>query len=314
MTQIILISIGAGLLSALLFASVLTGSLLTIVLQIFAQLPIQGAALTFGPRAGLIAAAAAVAALLLVSGLPDQTVSFSLNFAAPALLAGYLAGLRNTDLPVDDPAGWYPLGRLLSIVGGAAVLIFLLLGLYSDFTPESAVLAIETHANALLQTAVDAGEVTPQTINQIAVFFVALFPFIATAGIVAVTALNLVLAMRIARRYGTFARPATGIRTLAIPRAVHLTALAAIVLIWITGSAPPLLTAVAGASSSLVILSGFAALHALTGRLASRGIILVAVYGSIILFTFPLLLILILGWIDGFLNLRGRPGPDPSNS
>ncbi len=82
MTQIILISIGAGLLSALLFASVLTGSLLAIVLQIFAQLPIQSASLTFGPRAGLIAAVAAVAALLLVSGLPSQTVSYSLNFAA----------------------------------------------------------------------------------------------------------------------------------------------------------------------------------------------------------------------------------------
>ena len=109
MTQIILISIGAGLLSALLFASVLTGSLLAIVLQIFAQLPIQSASLTFGPRAGLIAAVAAVAALLLVSGLPSQTVSYSLNFAAPALLASYLAGLRNTELPVDQLSSWYPL-------------------------------------------------------------------------------------------------------------------------------------------------------------------------------------------------------------
>nr|WP_306267147.1 DUF2232 domain-containing protein [Pararhizobium sp. IMCC3301] len=314
MTQIILISIGAGLLSALLFASVLTGSLLAIVLQIFAQLPIQSAALTFGPRAGLIAAVAAVAALLLVSGLPAQTVSYSLNFAAPALLASYLAGLRNTDLPVDQLAGWYPLGRLLSFVGGAAILIFLLLGLYSDFTPESAVLAIETQASVLLEGAVDTTEVPPQTITQIAVFFVALFPFVATAGLVAVTGLNLVLAIRIARRYGTFARPATSITTLVIPRAVHLTAMAAFLAIWLTGSTPPLLTSVAGASSALVILSGFAALHALTRRLASRGIILVAVYGSIILFTFPLLLILILGWIDGFLNLRGRFQSNTSNS
>ncbi len=230
------------------------------------------------------------------------------------MLASYLAGLRNTELPVDQLSSWYPLGRLLSFVGGAAVLIFLLLGLYSDFTPESAVLAIENQATILLEGAVDSGEVPPQTITQIAVFFVAVFPFVATAGIVAITGLNLVLAMRIARRYGTFARPATSITALKIPRAVHLTALAALLALWMIGSTPPLLTSVAGAASALVILSGFAALHALTRRLASRSIILFAVYGSIILFTFPLLLILILGWIDGFLNLRGLPQSNASNS
>ena len=98
------------------------------------------------------------------------------------------------------------------------------------------------------------------------------------------------------------------------PLDADLTALAALLALWIIGSTPPLLTSVAGAASALVILSGFAALHALTRRLASRSIILFAVYGSIILFTFPLLLILILGWIDGFLNLRGLPQSNASNS
>lgn len=314
MTQIILISIGAGLLSALLFASILTGSLVAIILQIFSQLPLQTVSLTFGPRTSLIAALAAVAALLLVSGLPSQTLSYALNFAVPALIASYLAGLKNTDFPDDNLAAWYPIGRILTIVAGAAVIIFILLSLYSGFSPDQAVAAIEAQTLDMFDPAVESGQITSETIRQLAIFFVSLFPFVAAAGLVVMTTVNLILAIRIARRYGTFKRPPTSIQLLDIPRIVHVVALAAVVIIWTSGASHPFITAIAGAASTLVIFSGFAALHALTSRLASRRIILFATYGSIILFTFPLLLILILGWIDGFLNLRGRVSGNAANS
>lgn len=306
MTQIILISIGAGLLSALLFASILTGSLVSLVLQIIAQLPLQTTSLTFGPRASVIAGVAAIAALLIISGQPGQTLSFALNFATPALIASYLAGLKDSDLPDNDIAAWYPIGRILTIIAGAAFIVFVVLSFYSGFQPEQAVAAIESQALILFDPAVDSGQITPEAINRLAIFFVALFPFVATAGFVIVTTLNLVLAIRIARRYGTFARPTTSIRFLDIPRTVHIVALASLIIIWTSGASHPFLTAIAGASSTLVVFSGFAALHALTSQLSARRIILFATYGSIILFTIPLLLILILGWIDGFLNLRGR--------
>ncbi|MGJ8533073.1 MAG: DUF2232 domain-containing protein [Alphaproteobacteria bacterium] len=313
MTQILLISIGAGLLSALLFASILTGSLIAIVMQIFAQLPLQTASLTFGPRASYIAAFAAIVALLFVSGLPSQTISFALNFATPALIASYLAGLKNTDIQEDDLAAWFPLGRILTVIAGASFVVFVLLSFYSGFTPEEAVTAIETQALILLEPTIESGQITLETINQLAVFFVALFPFVAAAGFVVVTTLNLVLAIRIARRYGTFKRPPSSIQSLEIPRIVHIIALASLAMIWTSGMSHPFLAAIAGASSTLVVFAGFAALHALTSRLSAQRIILFATYGSIILFTFPLLLILILGWIDGFLNLRGRSSDRASN-
>lgn len=314
MTQIILISIGVGLLSTLLFASILTGSLVAIILQLFSQLPLQTISLTFGPRFGAIAALAAIVALLFVSGMPSQTLSFALNFAAPALIASYLAGLKNTDFSDEDPVAWYPLGRILTIIAGSAFVVFVLLSLYSGFTPDQAVAAIEAQALTLLEQSVEGGQITPQTIKQLAVFFVALFPFVATAGLVVMTTLNLVLAIRIARRYGTFKRPTTSIQALDIPRIVHVVALASLAIIWASGASHPFLVAIAGASSTLVVFSGFAALHALTSHLSARRIILFATYGSIILFTFPLLLILILGWIDGFINLRGRSNDRASNS
>lgn len=314
MTQIILISIGAGLLSALLFASILTGSLTAIVMQIFAQLPIQIASLTFGPRASIFAALAATLALLFVSGLPSQTIAFALNFAAPALIASYLAGLKNTDHSDEDLASWFPFGRVLTVIAGASFFVFVLLSLYSGFTPEQAVTAIEAQALILFGPAVESGQITLDTVNQLAVFFVGLFPFVATAGFVVVTTLNLVLAIRIARRYGTFKRPPGNIQSLQIPRIVHIIALASLAMIWTSGASHPFLAAIAGASTTLVVFAGFATLHALTSQLSSRRIILFATYGSIILFTLPLLLILILGWIDGFLNLRGRSTDRAQNS
>ncbi len=314
MTQIILISIGAGLLSALLFSSILTGSLVAIVLQIFSQLPIQTASLTFGPRSSIIAAIAAITALLFLSGLPSQTLSFALNFAAPALVASYLAGLRNTELPTDNLVAWFPLGRILTIIATMAFIIFVMLSLYSGFTPDEAVAVIEAQAISLLQQPIDGGQITAEMINKLAVFFVAMFPFVATVGFVLMTTLNLVLAIRIARRYGTFERPKSGIQNLEIPRLVHVVALASLLIIWTSGATHPFLAAIAGAATTLGAFSGFAALHALTNSLSAKRIILFAVYGSIILFTLPLLLILILGWIDGFLNLRGHSSDRASDS
>src|SRR5260221_13976669 len=88
MMQIILVGLGAGAAAALLFASVVSGSIAAIFLFYLAPLPILIAALGWSHVAGLIAAAAATAALM----GPFRTV-----FIAPPVLAfgawwlGYLA-------------------------------------------------------------------------------------------------------------------------------------------------------------------------------------------------------------------------------
>src|SRR3954451_23244697 len=56
MMQIVLIALGAGAASALLFASIISGSPLSFVLANFAQLPIMLAALGLTHLAGLLAA------------------------------------------------------------------------------------------------------------------------------------------------------------------------------------------------------------------------------------------------------------------
>lgn len=314
MTQTILISIGAGILSALLFGSVLAGAFAALVLPLFAQLPVQIASLTFGPRSGVISAIAAAIAIVAAAGLVEISVPYALNVAAPALIASYLIALRNTDIEEADIAAWFPMGRVLSAVAVTSVICIILLGVHTGFSPQTAVEAIKPQAEIMLQSSINAGQITPEIISEAVSVFVAVLPFVAASALVLITSLNLTLAIRISRRYGAFKRPAASIATLQFPKLMYVTALFAVAVIWITGQATPILAVVAGASVSLVIIAGFAALHALTQKMAARNIVLIAVYGGIIFFGFPILLILALGWLDGFLNLRGRFAHGTSNS
>src|SRR6266576_1040447 len=90
MMQIVLIGLGAGAAAALLFASVASGSLISILLFYLAPLPILIAALGWSHWAALIAACAAAAGLALIFG-GFFFVAFLLGVGLPAWWLGYLA-------------------------------------------------------------------------------------------------------------------------------------------------------------------------------------------------------------------------------
>ncbi len=90
MMQIVVIGLGAGAAAALLFASVASGSLLSILLFYLAPLPILITALGWSHWAGLIGAIAAAAGLALVFG-SVFFFAFLLSAGLPAWWLGYLA-------------------------------------------------------------------------------------------------------------------------------------------------------------------------------------------------------------------------------
>src|SRR4051794_31219477 len=90
MLNVILIGIGAGAAAALLFATVVSGSLFSILLFYLAPLPIMIAALGWSHWAGLIAALVAAAGLGLVF-TPALFVVFLAAIGLPAWWLGYLA-------------------------------------------------------------------------------------------------------------------------------------------------------------------------------------------------------------------------------
>src|SRR3954447_15205406 len=113
MMQIALIVLGAGATSALLFASIVSGSPLSFVLANFAQLPIMLAAIGWTHMAGLLAAVIASLALA-VATTGSVAIAFLLGIGLPAWWIGYLALLARS-APGSDPAGmeWYPVGRIV---------------------------------------------------------------------------------------------------------------------------------------------------------------------------------------------------------
>src|SRR3954454_15399569 len=113
MTQILLIGIGAGAASALLFASLASLSSFAILLVYFCPLPILIAGIGWNYLAGVLAALCATGSLAFV--LDSLSVLlFVVSFALPAGWLGYLCLLAR---PVQGAAGetleWYPVGRIV---------------------------------------------------------------------------------------------------------------------------------------------------------------------------------------------------------
>src|SRR4051812_10113172 len=119
--QIALIGIGAGAASALLFASVASGSVLSIFLFYVAPLPILIAALGWSHWAAAIAALGAAATLASVFG-GVFFLAFMAGTGLPAWWLGYLAMLARPAQP-SGALEWYPSGRLVLWCAGFAALV-----------------------------------------------------------------------------------------------------------------------------------------------------------------------------------------------
>src|SRR5438270_9376254 len=111
MIQIGLMGLGAGAASALLFASIASGSPLSFVLANFAQLPILLAAVGWTHLAGLLAALVATVGLAIAT-TGSVALAFLLGIGLPAWWIGYLALLGRPSDRNPGEVEWYPVGRI----------------------------------------------------------------------------------------------------------------------------------------------------------------------------------------------------------
>ena len=144
-----LIAIAAGAASALMFASIISGALISLVLFYLAPLPLMVAAIGWGPLSAAIGGVAATIGLGALFGLP-YCIAYALTVALPAWWLGHLAMLGrpvanaaagNGAAPVAPSMEWYPTGRLLLWVTGFAVL-----------TTSAAMLTLGTDAATIVGT------------------------------------------------------------------------------------------------------------------------------------------------------------------
>jgi hypothetical protein len=323
MVAILLIALAAGCASALMFASLISGALISLVLFYLAPLPLMVAAIAWGPLSASIGGIAAAGGLGAIFGFP-YLVAYAVMVALPAWWLGHLVLLgrpaANGALPGDGatPATadleWYPVGRILLWISGFAAL-----------TTFAALLTLGTDAatingalrDGLLRIISAQGEVLSPETEQVIEAVVVVVPIVASIFAMPTLTLNLWLAAKITATSGRLHRPWPDLKTVALPPMTLVALCVAVALCFSGGLSAMLAEVVASALMMAYALTGFAVLHTVTQTLRSRAFWLGSTYAVVVMFVWPVLAMVVLGLADavfGFRQryLRQRPPPLPT--
>ena len=308
MVPMVLIGIGAGAATALLFASVASGAVISILLFYLAPLPILIAAVGWSHWAALIAAVTASAGLAVVFG-GTFFIAFLLGIGLPAWWLGYLTLLARPSAGVTpDGLEWYPAGNLViwtAILGAAVVAgVILHMGTDADSVRGQLRSAMDRMLSVAGQPDTSASGVEARKmLLDTLVFALPLFAGLLTT---MVNAINLYLAVRVAQVSGRLRRPMPELSTMRFPTwAPIVTALA--FLGCLVPGMPGLLSGVLAAAMMMAYaILGFAVLHVITRGMTARPFLIGAAYAAVIVFFWPLLLTSVLGLADSALDFRAR--------
>ena len=311
MVHFAIIGIGAGAAAALLFASVTSGTLLSIPLFYLAPLPIMIAGLGWSYWAALTAALTGALALGLVFGAVF-VFAFLAGAGVPGWWLAYLAMLARPAGGHEGPLEWYPTGR---VVAWAAILAALLVvvaipnlgtdgesfraGLHDAL---ARMLRVQTGAPADTPLTLPGGTDPERFIN----FLVSVIP--ATAAVLATLTnlFNLWLAGRVVKFSGRLTRPWPQISAMRFPPMLTAALVLAIALSFAGG-----LIGVVGSifSASLLMaygVLGFAVLHSITQGMNSRPFLLAGTYLVVLMIGWLVLALCLLGVLDTMIDVRAR--------
>jgi hypothetical protein len=318
MINFLTVGILSGLASALLFAVVVTGSPLGIILSYVAPLPVLIGALGWNHRSGLVATAAGGLATALAFR-PEAGLAFVIGSALPAWWLAYLALLGRPN--ADGSLEWYPLGRLLLwVAGSAAVITFvgaLALGSWDYGTYRDALRS--TIENVIrIQLRVPAETPLPPTFGglpreQFLEALVGAVPFLAATAFALVLALNLWIAAKVVAISQRLPRDWPAIPATRMPHSALMLLAGAVAMSFVPGLVGVLALAFAGGLLMAFALQGLALLHYVSrGRPARTGLLV----GAYILLAFIahtfLPLLALAGIADTAVDLRRRfPGGAP---
>ena len=319
MIAIIPIGLAAGCASALMFASIISGALISLLLFYLAPLPLMVAALGWGPIAATVGGIVAASGLGVMFGLP-YCIAFAITVALPAWWLGHLALLGR---PLADPAAgngaapgapefeWYPSGRILLWISGFAALttIAAMLTLGSD--SETITSSLRSGLKRILG-ARDAASTSD--IERWVAALAIIAPAAATIVAMMTLTLNLWLAGKITATSGRLQRPWPDLKSAELPPMTLVALCVALAFCFIGGLAAMFAQITTTALMMAYGLTGFAVLHTLTLALKSRMFWLCCTYAIVVAFGWPVLAMIALGLADTVFGLRqrylrGKPPP-----
>jgi len=311
MIAVLLIALAAGSASALMFASIISGALISLVLFYLSPLPLMVTALGWGPLAATIGGIAAASGLGAMFGLP-YLAAFALTVAVPAWWLGHLALLGrpvHSTAPVPGDASapptleWYPVGRILLWIAGFAVL-----------TTFAAMLTLGTDAETITGTlrrgllrilgprdTASSGDVE----RWVAALSLIAPPAAAIVSMLTLT-LNLWLAGKIAATSGRLHRPWPDLKTAELPPMTLVVLSVALAFCFIGGLAALFAQIATTALMMAYAFIGFAVLHTLTQALKSRAVWLSCTYAIVVVFGWPVLAMVAFGLADAVFGFRQR--------
>jgi hypothetical protein len=311
MLWIVLIGLGAGVTSALLFAALATGQTYAIGLFYLTPLPIVIAGIGWSHLAGAVAAIVSAIVVGVFFGF-WFVFAFLAAIGIPAYILSYLAMLAR---PADNGSGhleWFPVGRLVlaaALIAAAATAVSVAaFGFDVETYRNGLKAAFERVLRAQLGTPAGQPLELPGTKDaQAALMVLAILMPPAAACFSMVTLLaNLWLGGRIARVSGRLTRPWPDIGAMTFPAAAPFALAGSVAATF----APGIIGVVAGFFAATLLLAyailGFAVIHGATRGMSARMIVLVAAWLSVFVLGWPLLLITLLGLADTFIDLRGR--------
>ena len=311
MIAITLIALAAGSASALMFASIVSGALISLVLFYLSPLPLMVTALGWGPLAATIGGIAAASGLGLMFGLP-YCAAFALTVALPAWWLGHLALLGRPIANATPATGvapaapaleWYPVGRILLWIAAFAAL-----------TTMAAMLTLGTDAETITGTlrrgllrilgpreAASSGDVE----RWVAALSLIAPPAAAIVSMLTLT-LNLWLSGRIAATSGRLHRPWPDLKSAELPPMTLVALSVALAFCFIGGLAALFAQIATTALMIAYAFTGFAVLHTLTLAMKGRAIWLSCTYAIVVVFGWPVLAMVALGLADAVFGFRQR--------
>jgi len=298
----------AGLVSALLFVSAASSTIVAALLVYITPLPLMVAGLGWGIRASLIGLAAGMVVAALTFSI-NVAITYVLTLAGPAALLVYLALLSRPDPQSPQGLAWYPPGRLIAwaavmagaIGAGAAVV---LAASFEGYEAGIRALFDEALRPALEQQSEE--PLNEEQITQTLGFVGGILPGAVASVWLLIMLINMWLGGKIASVSGRLIRPWPALTPMEYPRFVPLVFLGALLVTMFAGLTSAIGAAFTGAFLLAYLIMGLVVIHAVTRGSAFQPVILVLLYVGILLVGWLALIVALLGISEPLLKLRER--------
>lgn len=310
-------ALGAGLISAIVFASATTGPTVVRMLMLaIITLPIALSGYTFNAATALLAAAAGTAFIILLTSV-SAGLAFAATLAFPAAYLVYLTLLHREAEP--GATQWYPIGRVLVATALIAATVVAFGLTVADSSPDKLRSAVSTAIETMMKSgfggAPGGGTLSQADLARFTDIMVKLLP-----GVSAVFWMCCILfcqwaAARVALASGQLARPWPDLAAFQLPAGTPVFLALSLAATMLLDDMPKLIAlGFTGAAYSLYVLLGLAILHYVSRGASWRGPALTGVYALLIIFNSGAsLLLALLGLAGSFFELRRPAEPNHPN-